>query len=77
VRASRFALLAWESRKDLIRKVGGYESRPEFDFIFQVLPDETMEYESEFWTASEIEEHIVKPWTAAQAAGKEWNVNEH
>ncbi len=37
-------LLAWETRKDLMRKLGGFESRPEFNFIFESLPGEVLDY---------------------------------
>lgn len=53
-------LLAWEARRELLRKIGGYESRPEFNFIFEALPGEVPDYVSEFWTAEEIEEKVVK-----------------
>lgn len=53
-------LLAWETRKDLMRKVGGYDSRPEYDFLFQSLLNFVPDYESELWDRAEIDEQIMK-----------------
>jgi Protein of unknown function (DUF3800) len=66
-------LLAWETRKDLIRKIGGYESRPEYKSLFELSHFESLDYVSELWTQSDIEEQILKPWLAAQQAGKDWD----
>ena len=51
-------LLAWQTRKELMRKLQGYESKPEFNFW---APD----YVSEMWDQSEIEEKIIKPFKEA------------
>lgn len=56
-------LLAWETRKELMRKLGGFESRPEFKFLLEASLDVPMIYESELWDASEIEEKIIKPFS--------------
>jgi hypothetical protein len=70
-------LLAWQTRKDLMRKLDGHESRPEYKLFFeQTAPFEALDYVSEMWTGPELEEKILKPWQAAQQAGKAWNVNE-
>jgi len=37
---------------------------------------DTLDYVSELWTGAEFEESILKPWLAAQQAGKEWKANE-
>jgi hypothetical protein len=55
-------LLAWETRKELMRKLGGFESRPEFNFLFETFLNIHPDYESELWTESEIEEKIIKPF---------------
>jgi hypothetical protein len=54
-------LLAWESRKDVLRRIGGFESREEFDSMFQILPDYFPTYLSELWLESDINEQILKP----------------
>jgi hypothetical protein len=54
-------LLAWETRKDLMRRLGGYESRPEFKSMFQVMAGYFPDYKGEFWDEKEIEEKILKP----------------
>jgi hypothetical protein len=61
-------LLAWESRKDVLRRMGGFESREEYDSIFQILPDYFPTYISELWLESDIEEQILKPIREAQQA---------
>jgi len=53
--------LAWETRKDLLRKLGGFESRPEFKFIFESLPGYFPDYSGEFWDEAEIERQILLP----------------
>jgi len=55
-------LLAWETRKELIRKLGGLESRPEFTYIFEALPGSFPDYTGEFWDETEIERKIIKPF---------------
>ena len=70
-------LLARKTRKDLMRKLGGHESRPEYKFFFEpTTPFDTLDYVSELWTGPELEEKILKPWLAAQQAGKEWKAND-
>jgi hypothetical protein len=54
-------LLAWETRKDLLRRLGGYESRPEFKEMFEVMSGYFPDYKGEFWDEKEIEEQILKP----------------
>jgi len=53
-------LLAWESRKELIRKIGGFESRPEFQRLFEIIPGFPADYIGEFWNEEEIENRILK-----------------
>jgi hypothetical protein len=70
-------LLAWQTRKDLMRKLGGHDSREEYKLFFEsTLPFDSTDYVSEFWTASELDTRIVKPWLAAQQAGKPWDAKE-
>ena len=54
-------LLAWESRKELLRRLGGYESRIEFKEMFEVMSGYFPDYTGEFWDEKEIEEQILKP----------------
>lgn len=54
-------LLAWQSRKELMRRLGGYESRPEYKFIFEAMPGYFPEYLGEYWDEKEIENQILKP----------------
>lgn len=70
-------VLAWQTRKELMRKLGGYESRPEYKFLFEATsPFDFHDYVSEFWTGPDLEEKIIKPWLAAKQNGKEWNAND-
>jgi hypothetical protein len=55
-------LLAWETRKDLMRRLGGYDSRPEFKFLFESLLNWVPDYQSEMWDRAEIEDKIIKPF---------------
>jgi hypothetical protein len=59
-----------------MRRLGGHESRPEYKLFFeQTTPFDVLDYVSEMWTGSELEEKILKPWIAAQQAGKVWDAN--
>ncbi|HLX86540.1 MAG TPA: DUF3800 domain-containing protein [Terriglobales bacterium] len=70
-------LLAWQTRKELMRKLGGHESRPEYKFLFEATtPFDFHDYASEFWTEPELEEKILKPWTEATQRGKKWSAND-
>ncbi|MFZ0802203.1 MAG: DUF3800 domain-containing protein [Terriglobales bacterium] len=59
-------LLAWETRKDLVQRTGGFESTPRWKEFFESkiwernLPD----YSSEFWTQDEIRKQIIEPFAA-------------
>jgi hypothetical protein len=55
-------LLAWQTRKDLMRRLGGYDSRPEFKFLFESLLNWVPDYQSEMWPREEIENKIIKPF---------------
>jgi hypothetical protein len=55
-------LLAWQTRKELMRKLGGYDSRPEFEYMFKSLLNLEPQYASEMWTKPDIEEQIIKPY---------------
>jgi hypothetical protein len=37
-------------------------TRQEFKALFEILPYETMDYVSEFWTLPDLEEQIIIPW---------------
>jgi len=64
-------LLAWETRKELMRKIGGFESRPEFNFLFETFLNSHPDYESEMWLESEIQEKIIKPFIEQRGADAE------
>lgn len=46
--------LAWETRKEIIRKTEGLSSRPEFEVLLKTLPEFPQDYIGEFWTKDEI-----------------------
>ncbi len=48
-------LLAWETRKELMQKTGGFESTDRFKELFRMLPlGDFPDYTSELWTAEEL-----------------------
>ena len=55
-------LLAWESRKQLIQKIGGFDSTPRWKELFDVEGlsnlSTGLEYAGEFWTAKDLEENL-------------------
>jgi hypothetical protein len=59
--------LAWETRKELLRKMGGFESRPEFEHMMLALPGFFPDYESEFWTREKLREHIYPRLAKAES----------
>jgi hypothetical protein len=48
-------LLAWETRKELIQKTGGFSSTGRFSNLFTALGDIQLDYQSELWDRAEIE----------------------
>jgi hypothetical protein len=48
-------LLAWETRKDLLRQIEGYQSRPEFKHMLSILPGFFPDYTAELWTEQKLE----------------------
>lgn len=48
-------LLAWETRKDLLRQIDGHESRPEFKHMMLVLPGFFPDYTAELWTEEALQ----------------------
>jgi hypothetical protein len=48
-------LLAWETRKDLLRQIEGLDSRPEFQHMMKNLPGFFPDYTAELWTAELLE----------------------
>lgn len=48
-------LLAWETRKDLIRQAEGLDSRPEFQHMMMTLPGFFPDYTSELWSREELQ----------------------
>lgn len=59
-------VLAWETRKELIQKVGGYESTARWNELFGQLsemlplPMGGIDYVSELWDKEEIEKQVLK-----------------
>jgi hypothetical protein len=48
-------LLAWETRKDLVQKAGGFESTPRYKDLFTALAGIPLQYHSELWVKEEID----------------------
>lgn len=69
-------LLAWETRKELLRRLGGYESRPEVAHILKLVPGFPPVYESEFWDEAEIEKHLIKPFKGEVNSGHDANAKD-
>jgi hypothetical protein len=57
-------LLAWEIRKDLLRQIGGYEVRTEFQNMMSILPGFPPDYEEELWSEEKLEKQFG-PLTSA------------
>jgi hypothetical protein len=55
-------LLAWQTRKDLIRRLDGHDTRPEFKYLFESLLNWVPDYESEMWDREGLENSLVKPF---------------
>lgn len=53
-------LLAWETRKDLVQKSGGYTSTPRYKDLFTALLDYELEYWSELWDKEELDEKLSR-----------------
>ena len=53
-------LLAWETRKDLVQKSGGYNSTPRYKDLFTSLSDYGLDYSSELWDKEELDEKLLK-----------------
>jgi Protein of unknown function (DUF3800) len=58
-------LLAWQTRKELIQKSGGFNSTSQFKELFAMTPGYVPDYVGEEWTKEEIEDKILKPWLDA------------
>ena len=48
-------LLAWETRKELAQKTGGYNSTSRFKDLFTALEDYELDYTSELWDQGELD----------------------
>lgn len=64
-------LLAWETRKELIQKTGGFESTERFKELFTALAGIDLQYHSELWDREQIETRALeilglKPSTPAE-----------
>jgi hypothetical protein len=68
-------LLAWETRKQLVQKLGGYNSTPrwkELFFMNELTSVSTgLDYSGEYWTAKDLEENLVKPYMELRSAQNE------
>jgi hypothetical protein len=52
-------LLAWETRKELIQKTGGFESTERFKELFTALAGIDLQYHSELWNRELIETNAL------------------
>ena len=53
-------LLAWETRKELVQKAGGFESTPRYKDLFQALEGVDLQYHSELWNEAEIKARALE-----------------
>lgn len=60
-------ILAWETRKDLIQKLGGYNSNKRYQALITVLPGYHPEYISEFWDDEEMRKKFPKIMANSQS----------
>jgi len=51
-------ILAWESRKELLQKAGGYESTPRFKELVSAMGPVDLRFASELWDREEIEKLV-------------------
>jgi hypothetical protein len=51
-------LLAWETRKDLIQKAGGFKSTKRWRELFTKMPDYKLDYMGEFYNAGEFDRFL-------------------
>jgi hypothetical protein len=52
-------LLAWETRKALIQKLGGYKDTPRWQELFAALEGIELDYTSELWDKQLIEQRLA------------------
>ena len=52
-------LLAWETRKELVQKAGGWDSTPRYKELFTALEGADLDYTSELWDRAEIESRAL------------------
>lgn len=53
-------LLAWETRKELIQKTGGFEPTVRFKEMFSLLPGQPLEYVGEWWDKETVSKKYNK-----------------
>jgi hypothetical protein len=53
-------LLAWETRRDLIRKSQGFVSRPELQHMLMALPGFFPDYTGEHWSKEELQKNLSR-----------------
>jgi hypothetical protein len=51
-------LLAWETRKDLVQKAGGFSPTKRWRAMFTQMPDYTLDYMGEFWNEGEFDRFL-------------------
>jgi hypothetical protein len=51
-------LLAWETRKDLVQKAGGFPPTNRWRAMFTKMPDYKLDYVGEFWNAGEFDRFL-------------------
>jgi hypothetical protein len=51
-------LLAWETRKDLMQKAGGFKPTKRWRELFTKMPDYTLDYMGEFYNAGEFDRFL-------------------
>jgi hypothetical protein len=70
-------LLAWETRKQLIQKLGGYNSTPRWNELFDMKSlsalSSGLDYSGEYWLEKDFEDNLVKPYEEQQRQKGERN----
>lgn len=54
-------LLAWQTRKHLLRQMGGYEARLELVHLMETIPGYEPDYTAELWTEEALLKNLIKP----------------
>jgi hypothetical protein len=59
--------LAWQTRKEMLQKLGGFDSTAQWKELFALDLGYVPEYIGEAWTKLDIEDKVIKPWREANA----------